>query len=65
MPLLKPFLKGTNTNSWFCLLGPVGRDLSRVVARAGITTGAILPGPSFCSWFLERKLGERYMETFY
>ena len=30
------------------------RDLSRVGARAGITTGATLFGPSLASWFLER-----------
>ena len=38
-------------------------DLSRVGARAGITTGATLSGPSLASWFLERKLGEGYKDT--
>ena len=39
------------------------RDLSRVGARAGITTGATLFGPSLASWFLERKLGDGNRET--
>ena len=38
-------------------------DLSRVGARAGITTGATLSGPSLASWFLDRKLGEGYNDT--
>ena len=33
------------------------RDLSRVGARAGITTGVT---PSLASWFLERKMGDGY-----
>ena len=33
-------------------------DLSRVGARAGITTGATLSGSSLASQFLERKLDE-------
>ena len=37
--------------------------LSRIGTRAGITTGAILSGPSLASWFLERKLGEGYNDT--
>ena len=32
-------------------------------ARAGITTGATLSGPSLASWFLDRKLGEGYKDT--
>ena len=32
-------------------------------ARAGISTGATLYGPSVASWFLERKLGEGYRDT--
>ena len=40
------------------------RDLSRVVAKAGITIGATHSGPSFAKWFLERKLQEGYRETF-
>ena len=64
--LSKPFLKETNTNSLFCLRSEVlsnSRDLSvfsnlpRVGARAGITTGATLSGPSLVSWFLESMLG--------
>ena len=39
------------------------RDLSRVGARAGTTTGATLSGPSLASLFLERKLGEGYKDT--
>ena len=38
-------------------------DLSTMGARAGITTGATLSGPSLDSWFLERKLGEGYYDT--
>ena len=38
-------------------------DLSRVGARAGMTTGATLSGPSLASWFLDRKLGEGYKYT--
>ena len=38
-------------------------DLSRVGARAGITTGATLSEPSLASWFSERKLGEGYKDT--
>ena len=38
-------------------------DLSRVGARAGMTTGATLSGPSLASWFLDRKLGEGYKDT--
>ena len=40
------------------------RDLSRVGARAGITTGAILSKPPLASWFLERKLRAGYKDTF-
>ena len=40
------------------------RDLSRVGDRAGITTGATLPLPSLANWFLERKLGDGYKDTF-
>ena len=38
------------------------RDLSRIGAKAGITTGATLSGPSFISWFLKRKLGDGYRD---
>ena len=38
-------------------------DLSRDGARAGMTTGATLSGPSLASWFLDRKLGEGYKDT--
>ena len=38
-------------------------DLSRVGARAGMTTGATLSGPSLASWFLDRKLGEGYKDA--
>ena len=70
--LLKPFLKETKTNSLLCLksevLSRVAQgsdrtkdlsnlsDLSRVGARAGITTEATLSRPSLASWFLDRKL---------
>ena len=65
MSLSKPFLKETKTNSLFCLRSYPSsradrvetgqrdlsdlRDLSRVGARAGITTGATLSGPSCAS----------------
>ena len=41
------------------------RDLSRVGARVGITTGATLSGLSLAIWFLGKKrLGAGYKDTF-
>ena len=66
----KPFLKKTKTNSLFLHRAQIEHrtlshlsDISRVGAKAGITTGAILSGPSLASWFLNRKLSEWYKDT--
>ena len=63
--IASPFLVG---DPWSCL-GKTAKpfldratcpdsDLSKVGAKAGMTTRATEAGPSTASWFLERKLGD-------